>query len=74
MKLGISKFHADLPFRKTSIYMYCASQDKGSIFLFIYVATSLNIGLRVLTEGEDYADNFKLGMSLHYADKVQGHS
>lgn len=38
------------------------------------MAISLKIGLRVLTEGDDYADNFKSGMSLHYAGQVQGHS
>jgi len=54
--------------------MYCASQDKEGIFLFIYVAISLKMCLRVLTEGDDYADNFKLGMSLHYAVKVQDNS
>lgn len=34
------------------------------------MAVSLKLGLRVLTEVDDYADNFKLGMSLHYAGKV----
>jgi hypothetical protein len=53
--------------------MYCASRDKGGIFV-IYVALSLKIGLRVLTKGDVYVDNFKLGMSLHYADKGQGRS
>jgi hypothetical protein len=50
--------------------MYCTTQDRGGIF-FIYVALSFEIGLRVVAYN---ADSFKLGMSLHSADRGQGHS
>jgi hypothetical protein len=47
---------------------------KEVYLFFIYVAQSLKIGLRILTEGDYHADNFKLGMGLQYADRGQGHS
>jgi len=43
------KSHADLPLYKITIYIYCASQDKGGVFLLIYEGWNFNSGNYLFT-------------------------